>query len=332
MKSRVSVSAYQLGIKDNDIAAVRGLIEKEKDTEFLLERRARNVAPPAPEFSRERFWFVLVGCLLTTQQRSTKGSPVNRFLDANPFQLALDDCNKHASVEQFVLKTIRDFGAIRRGITIAGQAAENWRRLNLGGWKEVEEWFARLKQQRSRVPQKEDRILEREAAHWADARLAGFGPKQSRNLWQWLGLTRYETPLDSRVTQWVNHNLTIKIDAKRLDRLDKYEAALDCIQIICERAGVLPCELDAAAFDYEDAGRASKAERNTTRPGFVNPNGQITIRNTKTPGTDKNQYVYQLTCSHCGHTYGANGSDIHERKCPKCQRGREGLEITYVAD
>ncbi len=32
-----------------------------------------------------------------------------------------------------------------------------------------------------------------------------------------------------------------------------------------------------------------------------------------------------IRCKHCGHEYGANGGDIFERKCPKCQDGRPGL-------
>ncbi len=66
-------------------------------------------------------------------------------------------------------------------------------------------------------------------------------------------------------------------------------------------------------------------EAKTTQPGYVNRNGQVVICNTGLPGTDKNQSVYELGCSHCGHVYGANGSDIHEPKCPKCQGGVEGL-------
>jgi len=69
------------------------------------------------------------------------------------------------------------------------------------------------------------------------------------------------------------------------------------------------------------------AKAKTTHPGYVNePHGQEVIRNTGLHGTDKNQYVYQLGCSHCGHIYGANGSDIFERKCPKCQGGQPGLD------
>ena len=62
-------------------------------------------------------------------------------------------------------------------------------------------------------------------------------------------------------------------------------------------------------------------------PGYVNLRGQIVVRNTGLSGTDHGQSVYELKCSHCGLTYGANGSDNHLRKCPDCQGGRPGLEI-----
>jgi hypothetical protein len=65
--------------------------------------------------------------------------------------------------------------------------------------------------------------------------------------------------------------------------------------------------------------------KGTTVTGYGNLNGQATIRDTQLPGTDHLQYIYQLACSHCGHNYGANGSDIHDRKCPKCQGGKPGL-------
>jgi Zn finger protein HypA/HybF involved in hydrogenase expression len=66
-------------------------------------------------------------------------------------------------------------------------------------------------------------------------------------------------------------------------------------------------------------------EVSTTQPGYVNRNGQVVIRNTGIPGTDHLQTVYQLGCSNCGHVYGANGTDIHLRRCPKCQSGAPGL-------
>jgi hypothetical protein len=67
------------------------------------------------------------------------------------------------------------------------------------------------------------------------------------------------------------------------------------------------------------------APKGTTKIGFVSKRGQVVIRPTGKPGTDHGQKIYQLGCSKCGHVYGANGSDIHEHKCPKCQGGHEGL-------
>jgi hypothetical protein len=64
----------------------------------------------------------------------------------------------------------------------------------------------------------------------------------------------------------------------------------------------------------------------TTHTGYINRNEQVTIRNTQKPGNDHLQYVYQLACSMCGCNYGANGTDIQERLCPNCQKGKPSLK------
>jgi hypothetical protein len=63
----------------------------------------------------------------------------------------------------------------------------------------------------------------------------------------------------------------------------------------------------------------------TTEPGYRNRNRQTVVRATELPGTDHNQKIYVLKCGDCGIEYGANGSDIHLRRCPNCQFGRPGL-------
>lgn len=67
--------------------------------------------------------------------------------------------------------------------------------------------------------------------------------------------------------------------------------------------------------------------KGTTEPGYTNRNRQVVVRPTHLPGTDLNQYVYILRCGDCGHEYGANGSDIFQRKCPNCQGGAPGLSL-----
>jgi len=74
---------------------------------------------------------------------------------------------------------------------------------------------------------------------------------------------------------------------------------------------------------------AKHANKGTTRAGYINKNGQINIGRTEPSraGTDRGQYIYIIKCTKCGESYGANGSDIFERKCPFCQRGRPGLAL-----
>jgi ribosomal protein L37E len=69
------------------------------------------------------------------------------------------------------------------------------------------------------------------------------------------------------------------------------------------------------------------ASARTTRPGFVNRNEQKVLRKTDLPGNDHNQLVYILRCRRSGERYGANGSDIFQRRCSACGAGRPGLPI-----
>lgn len=63
----------------------------------------------------------------------------------------------------------------------------------------------------------------------------------------------------------------------------------------------------------------------STEPGYVNRNGQTVVKATGLAGNDHLQYVYVLKCGRCSHQYGAKGSDIFQRKCPRCQGGAPGL-------
>jgi hypothetical protein len=63
----------------------------------------------------------------------------------------------------------------------------------------------------------------------------------------------------------------------------------------------------------------------TTKQGYRNRNQQVVVRPTGLPGTDHGQSIYVLSCGHCKAEYGANGSDIWQRRCPRCQGGAPGL-------
>ena len=71
-------------------------------------------------------------------------------------------------------------------------------------------------------------------------------------------------------------------------------------------------------------------EANSTSPGYINRNRQRVVRATDLPGNDHLQKIYILRCEDCGTEYGANGSDIFQRRCPKCQGGKPGLSMTKI--
>jgi hypothetical protein len=63
----------------------------------------------------------------------------------------------------------------------------------------------------------------------------------------------------------------------------------------------------------------------TTQISYINRNDQEVIQPTGKPGTYHGQYVYVLRCRTCKHEYGANGSDVFQRRCPSHDRGAAGF-------
>lgn len=96
---------------------------------------------------------------------------------------------------------------------------------------------------------------ERQAAEFFAKHLKGFGPKQSRNLVQGLGLSRFEIPIDSRITKWLNvFGFPVKLTANTLADRNYYNFVSDGFQRLCEACEVMPCVLDAAIFSSFDKG------------------------------------------------------------------------------
>lgn len=239
-------------IDADDREAVAALIADTMKHRVVRDRHAINVNGRGPSFNRDAIWRVMIGCLLTTQQRSGPDAPIGRVLHATPFPLALDRC-KPGKVERYVLATLTKAGGIRRTRRIAAEVTRNLDILNSGGgWATVETEFTRLQLQRKQSPDPAHGVAERAAAEVIDHLLWGFGPKQSRNFWQWLGLTRYEIPLDSRIIAWLNNTLGLSISAAGLSSDTYYNFVGDAIRALCAQCDVLPCIFDAAVFSAQE--------------------------------------------------------------------------------
>ncbi|MCF8334890.1 MAG: hypothetical protein K9I47_12125, partial [Bacteroidales bacterium] len=96
---------------------------------------------------------------------------------------------------------------------------------------------------------------ERKIADQLNDTFDGFGPKQSRNFLQALGLTRYEIPIDSRITNWFKKfGFPVTLNSSPLGDRGYYHFVLDGIQELCKQADTYPCILDAAIFSSYDKG------------------------------------------------------------------------------
>jgi len=233
-----------------DIDSVKAFYEKHRHNNFVINRHRKNVQKIRPQFSKERFWHAMLSCRLTTQQKSGPNSSVTRFISTKPFPLDYDICKNAKDAEQLVARVLTKFGGIRFAKTVAKETLLNLHWLEKeSGWNEIEEIVYILSV--GQTPQSE-----RASAEKIMESLHGFGPKQSRNLLQALGLTIYEIPIDSRITKWLMNNRFPKqlLRSKQNALSDKnyYNFILDGVQELCKAAGIYPCLLDAAIFSSYD--------------------------------------------------------------------------------
>jgi len=242
-------------VTSDDVARVKALIQNQRGN-GLVRDRARNLAETKPSVSEDRFWRAMVCMRLTTLQNSGPTGAVARFMRTEPFPLPPDTLRRQRSPEGFIADTLKEAGLRRFNRTIPDQLGRNFRHLEQGGWTATLERCNRL----TRLVQQE---TEAEVADYVDDTFKGFGPKQSRNLLQALALTRYEIPIDSRVTKWLNENeFPFHLSASALADRNYYRLVSTGIQSLCRNAEVFPCILDAAIF-------ASRAGEDWSTPEIV---------------------------------------------------------------
>jgi hypothetical protein len=227
----------------DDKACVKAFIDEQRNTPLVCDRYDRNLAESKCKVTEERFWRAMVCMRLTTQAPSGPNSKVSKFQSLSPFPFTCDVIRNTQSRQEFILNTLNTHHAGRRRPTISKDLANNFQILEDGEWKHVIN-------QCNRLIHLERRETEAEVADYIVDKFKGFGPKQSRNVLQVLGLTRYEIPIDSRVTKWLNKQLKFPLYVTPNALSDKhcYNFILDAICKLCEECKIFPCVLDASIF------------------------------------------------------------------------------------
>jgi hypothetical protein len=247
-------------ISPADVNRVRAFVAN-AETDGLVRSRRVDLTTSRPMLTRGGCWHALVGCLLTTQQKSGPESPVARFIRSKPFLLDYEVCRAESDLRGFITRTLTEFGGIRRSNRIAAELDLNLKALEGGRWAEL------LDRINSLLPSA-TRDEEHQVAEFLDDLLIGLGPKQSRNLLLGIGFTRYEIPIDSRLTKWLNEfGFPVRLNAIALSDRHYYRFVSSGIQQLCAEADVLPCILDAAIFASFDKGGWN--DSNTERWGYA---------------------------------------------------------------
>jgi hypothetical protein len=237
-------------ITTDDKACVKAIIEKQQNTELVRDRHARNLAETKPHVTKERLWEVMVCMRLTTLASSGPKSKLATFQSLSPFPLTYDKmCEKQKqSCEDFILRTLRTHEVGTHRIKISQDLANVFNLLeNHEGQRALD--------QCNRLVRLEQREIEAAVANYINDTFKGFGPKQSRNVLQTLGLTRYEIPIDSRVTNWLNDKLKFpfKLTSKALSDRDCYRLVLDAVCKLCSECETYPYPIKP---DYNSSGDA----------------------------------------------------------------------------
>jgi len=237
-------------ISNADVKKVKTVVEQHRDDDFVRRRIRRNIKKDREALTPNRCWQAHMMCLLTTQQKSGPNSAVSRLLRSRPFPLKFSNLKKSANHSAAVLRELRRFGGIRRTETIAKQASANMVWFSGAGWRV-------LKRQLSLLEDRTTAKKEREVADWLAANFKGLGPKQSRNFVQSLGLSRYEIPIDSRISRWLRDDFGFPLPTGPAALADTayYCLLSDIIQDLANRADVYPCVLDAVLFARVDQGQ-----------------------------------------------------------------------------
>jgi len=228
--------------EEEDFKKVYDIIKQQEKSDLVRKRKECNVNGFQIEVSKEKLWLDMLRCLLTTQQKSSKGSPINKFMVEQCNNVKLEKClNEINSIEEYFVELLKNFGGIRRYNIIAKDLQKNLQQLEQSEWEVLNIFNVS-------TTLDDERIL---VDHVSSFR--GFGPKQSRNLIQMLGFSKYLIPLDSRWIKWIKGNNIFPFEINGfLSTEGSYRFLEDILNELCNKIDAYPCILDAAIFESQD--------------------------------------------------------------------------------
>lgn len=233
-----------MGFSKSVIRRYKKLIEENKSLPRVIERKKLNIDTPRKDLriDEEIFWEKLVMGIVTSNVRNNAAFR-KKLKDSNI--LKYEVVKKELKDREGIAERLKEYkiGRYQRNSTAL---MTNMERLD-NNWQETERRLKTLQY---------DTTLEKErkvAKYLADLYLQ-IGPKQSRNIIQMLGLSRYVVPLDSRMDETINEygGIVLPEVQNPYSRENYYMDIEDQINDLCVELYIYPCFFDACVYWSKD--------------------------------------------------------------------------------
>lgn len=230
-------------VTDSFLKKIQKIVEENKDSKTVRERKEKNINRQNIDLSKERIWKIIVGCHVTSNQKSGEDSPSSKLIESsNSYVLDYKKC--FGKIPEDLAEELKN-NQIRYNMRIADELLDNLNFLESGGWEKLIQHLESIKGKHTQQDEKEviNYLL-------GEGRLKGIGLKQSRNFLQWLGLSVYEIPIDSRVCKILKDcGCNYVPGTSGLQDEAVYEYMERGLQLVSEKLGIEPCILDACLFN-----------------------------------------------------------------------------------
>lgn len=227
-------------INDADIKKITDFVNQKSNIPHVTNRIDRNVNSQGLLINRDTILQSLFYSLLMPNQKNSVNSQITAFFKNIQFSMQYLSIINLPDIKAHIFETSK-----KHGITLdinkePEYFADNFKLLESSNWTLLDMLIKKL-------CQKEAKKAEREIADYVDTMFKGFGAVEARIFLQYLGLTKYEIPIDSVVSDWLNDfGFPVRLSVTALQDRNYYHFVSDGIQLLCNKANVYPCVLEAA--------------------------------------------------------------------------------------
>jgi len=234
-------------ISESDIKKVIKFVDEHRNPN-VDSRINRNIERNNIQIDKDIIIKTMLMCLMPSSQGSDTESSIGQFFRKKPFLLTYKFLYVATNIEYAIREVLKANGLTRYINKVPKYFAYNFYHLVETNW-DLEVKLIKCMKEESTIE------AERELADCIDQLFKGFGSKQARNFLQSLGLTKYEIPIDSQMINWLKEfDFPILVSATALQDKAFYHFVSDGIQLLCRKANIYPCVLDAAISYSTESG------------------------------------------------------------------------------